>query len=548
MRAVWTGAITFGLVNVPVKAYSAVEDHDVSFHQVHDADGGRIRYERRCEVCGKKVEYENIDKAYDDGDDTVIITEEDLETLPEADNEEIEVVQFVPSEQVDPIMLERSYYLEPEGKSPKSYLLLRQTLEATDRTAIVRFALRQKTRLGALRVDGKVLVLQGLLWADEVREVDFPNTKSRAKISDQELELSAALVDQYASDFTPEKFEDEYQVQLRKLIDAKFESGDTIDTEATFGEVADADGGDGDGDSDEGEDAEVIDLMEALKASLGKRRGGGSGDSAKKKDSGSGKSCADKEDTGGTDDKKSDKSGDGKKTAKKSASKSKKKSSGSKSAGPKSSDKKSSGSKSSAKKSPTKKSSGKKSGKSGGKSAKSSGSGKKSGEKSACAAPGGASGDAPADGAETEPRVPVVPPAPAHLRRILAVLPVAAGAVGNPQGRGARIEGRRLGGLLFRQARGDGHETGVSRQHRRRLQHPVDALGQGHRLAAAVGEFRQRFGRRPVAHVIAPGGIWQRVDGGVRHLHARPREGSDIGHVLDDETPRPGIVGAGGTR
>lgn len=385
MRAVWTGAITFGLVNVPVKAYSAVEDHDVSFHQVHDADGGRIRYERRCEVCGKKVEYENIDKAYDDGDDTVIITEEDLETLPEADNEEIEVVQFVPSEQVDPIMLERSYYLEPEGKSPKSYLLLRQTLEATDRTAIVRFALRQKTRLGALRVDGKVLVLQGLLWADEVREVDFPNTKSRAKISDQELELSAALVDQYASDFTPEKFEDEYQVQLRKLIDAKFESGDTIDTEATFGEVADADGGDGD--SDEGEDAEVIDLMEALKASLGKRRGGGSGDSAKKKDSGSGKSGDDKDDTGGTDDKKSGKSGGGKKTAKKSAkksaSKSKKKSSGSKSAGPKSSDKKSSGSKSSAKKSPTKKSSGKKSGKSGGKSAKSSGSGKKSGKKSA---------------------------------------------------------------------------------------------------------------------------------------------------------------------
>ena len=388
MRAVWTGAITFGLVNVPVKAYSAVEDHDVSFHQVHDADGGRIRYERRCEVCGKKVEYENIDKAYDDGDDTVIITEEDLETLPEADNEEIEVVQFVPSEQVDPIMLERSYYLEPEGKSPKSYLLLRQTLEATDRTAIVRFALRQKTRLGALRVDGKVLVLQGLLWADEVREVDFPNTKSRAKISDQELELSAALVDQYASDFTPEKFEDEYQVQLRKLIDAKFESGDTIDTEATFGEVADADGGDGD--SDEGEDAEVIDLMEALKASLGKRRGGGSGDSAKKKDSGSGKTgdgTGGTGDTGGTDDKKSGKSGGGKKTAKKSAkksaSKSKKKSSGSKSAGPKSSDKKSSGSKSSAKKSPTKKSSGKKSGKSGGKSAKSSGSGKKSGKKSA---------------------------------------------------------------------------------------------------------------------------------------------------------------------
>ena len=277
MRAVWTGAITFGLVNVPVKAYGAVEDHDVSFHQVHDKDGGRIRYERRCEVCGEKVEYKDIDKAYESGDDTVIITDEDFDSLPEADNNEIEVVQFVPSDQVDPIMLERSYFLEPEGKSPKSYLLLRQTLEATDRTAIVTFALRQKTRLGALHVRGKVLVLQGLLWADEVREVDFKGTKSRAKISEKELELSAALVEQFASDFTPQEFEDEYQVELRKLIDAKLEAGDTLDTEATFGETP----------SDEdGDDADVVDLMAALKASLGRKRGSTTKKSAKKKPAG----------------------------------------------------------------------------------------------------------------------------------------------------------------------------------------------------------------------------------------------------------------------
>ncbi|AZN30497.1 Ku protein [Flaviflexus salsibiostraticola] len=263
MRAVWTGAITFGLVNVPVKAYSAVEDHDIRFHQVHNADGGRIRYERKCEVCGKKVEYKDIDKAYQEGEDTVVITEEDLKSLPSAENREIEVVQFVPGDQVDPIMFERSYYLEPEGKSPKSYLLLRQTLEDTDRIAIVQFALRQKTRLGALRVRGKVLILHGLLWADEVREMDFPNAKSRAKISDQELKLSAALVDQFASDFTPKDFEDEYQIELRKLIDAKLKEGDTLDTAATFGER-----------EEHAEDeADVIDLMEALKASLDKKRG-----------------------------------------------------------------------------------------------------------------------------------------------------------------------------------------------------------------------------------------------------------------------------------
>lgn len=294
MRAVWTGAITFGLVNVPVKAYSAVEDHDIRFHQVHDADGGRIRYERKCEVCGKKVEYKDIDKAYEEDGDTVIITDEDLKSLPEAANKEIEVVQFVPSDQVDPIMFERSYYLEPEGKSPKSYLLLRQTLEDTDRTAIVTFALRQKTRLGALRIRGKVLVLHGLLWADEVREMDFQGTKSRAKIKDQELKLSAALVEQYASDFTPEEFEDEYQIELRKLIDAKLKEGDTLDTEATFGEI-----------EEEGDEAEVIDLMEALKASLDKKRGGKSG--AKGAGKSSGKSRSKSKSTGSK--KKSSKAG-----------------------------------------------------------------------------------------------------------------------------------------------------------------------------------------------------------------------------------------------
>jgi DNA end-binding protein Ku len=268
MRAIWSGSITFGLVNVPVKAYSATTDHDVSFHQVHEADGGRIRYQRRCEVCGKKVEYEDIDKAYDDGEQTVVINEEDFESLPEATNDEIEVVQFVPSDQVDPLWLEKSYFLEPQGKSPKSYLLLREALESTDRTAIVTFALRQKTRLGVLRVQDDVLVLQSMHWADEIREVDFPATRSRAKISPKEKKLAKALVDQFASDFTPEEFEDTYQVELRKLIDAKLEQGDSLDTEATFGVSPDEE-------AEAGDDAEVIDLMEALKASLDRKRGRG---------------------------------------------------------------------------------------------------------------------------------------------------------------------------------------------------------------------------------------------------------------------------------
>ena len=121
MRAIWKGAISFGLVNVPIRLYSATEDHDVDLHQVHDEDGGRIRYERRCEKCGKVVEYAHIDKAFAEGSTTVVLTEEDLKSLPEERSREIEVVEFVPSEQIDPIMFDRSYFLEPEKVAVKAY-------------------------------------------------------------------------------------------------------------------------------------------------------------------------------------------------------------------------------------------------------------------------------------------------------------------------------------------------------------------------------------------------------------------------------------------
>lgn len=258
MRAIWKGAVTFGLVNVPVKLYSATEDHDVPLHQVHDADGGRIRYKRVCEVDGEVVPYEHIDRAYDDGERTVVLTKKDLADLPAERDREISVVEFVPSDQIDPIMLDRTYYLEPDSKSTKAYVLLRRTLEETDRTAVVKFALRQRTRLAALRVRDEVLVLQTLLWADEVREAAFPSLDEPARISAKELEMSAQLVSSFEADFTPEDYEDEYQVQLRKLVDAKLEAGETVDTAATFGETAE----------DEGEDAEVVDLMEALKRSV----------------------------------------------------------------------------------------------------------------------------------------------------------------------------------------------------------------------------------------------------------------------------------------
>jgi len=264
MRAIWKGAIAFGLVNVPVKVYSATEDHDISLHQVHNADGGRIRYQRRCEVCSKVVDYADIEKAYEDDGRTVILTRDELKAIPAENSHEIEVVQFVPSEQLDPVMFEKSYYLEPDSKSPKAYMLLRRALEDTDRVAIVQFALRDKTRLGALRIRDDVLMLQALLWADEVREAEFPSLDTSIRISAQEREMSAALVESMASDFEPEQFTDDYQAQLRQLIEAKLEKGDALDTEETFGAEA-----------GEGGTGEVIDLMEALKRSLDRKRGAG---------------------------------------------------------------------------------------------------------------------------------------------------------------------------------------------------------------------------------------------------------------------------------
>src|ERR1700712_4463220 len=239
MRSIWKGAITFGLVNVPVKVYSATEDHDVALHQVHDKDGGRIRYKRTCELDGEVVEYANIAKAYDDGDKTVILTEEDIASLPAEKSREIDVVEFVPSDQVDSIRFEKSYYLEPDSKSMKAYTLLRRTLEETDRTAIVQFALRQKTRLGALRVHGDVLMLQTLLWDDEVREAKFPVLDEKVRISPAELKMSEQLVESFATDFSPEKFSDDYQDELRELIEAKLKKGDAVTTEETFGAARD---------------------------------------------------------------------------------------------------------------------------------------------------------------------------------------------------------------------------------------------------------------------------------------------------------------------
>lgn len=268
MRSIWKGSIAFGLVNVPVKVYSATQDHDVKFHQVHAKDNGRIRYKRVCEIDGEEVEYRDIARAYESDDgQTVIITDEDIATLPEERSREIEVLEFVPASDIDPMMYDRSYFLEPEGKSSKSYVLLTKTLKETDRVAIVNFALRNKTRLAALRVQDfskrDVMVIQTLLWPDEIRDPDFPVLDKEVDIKPAELKMATQVVDSMTDDFNPDRYHDDYQQQLHELIQAKLEGGEAFTTEDQPQEL------------DETED--VSDLLAKLEASVRARREGGSG-------------------------------------------------------------------------------------------------------------------------------------------------------------------------------------------------------------------------------------------------------------------------------
>lgn len=263
MRSIWRGSIAFGLVNVPVKVYSATEDHDLQFHQVHAKDNGRIKYQRVCGECGEVVEYRDIAKAYEaDSGQTVVITDADIATLPEERSHEIEVLEFVPAAEIDPLMYDRSYFLEPDGKSSKSYVLLAKALAATDRVAIVHFALRNKTRLAALRIKrfGKrdVMVVHTLLWPDEIRDPAFPSLGEDVEVRAPELKMAGQVVESMAGDFNPEQYTDTYQEQLQVLVESKLAGGQAFATVEAPARLDDTD--------------DVSDLLAKLEASVRRRR------------------------------------------------------------------------------------------------------------------------------------------------------------------------------------------------------------------------------------------------------------------------------------
>ncbi len=257
MRAIWKGAVSFGLVNVPVRLFSATQEHDIRFHQVHREDGGRIRMKRTCSIDGEEVPYDQIAKGYESPDGRlVVLDDEDFASLPLRTGREIEVVEFVPVEQVDPIMYGRTYYLEPESRAAKPYVLLREALEATQRLAVVKVAMRQRESLAVLRVRDRVIVLQTLLWPDEVRAPEFDILDQDVDLRPQELTMAQSLVESLAADFDPDAFEDEYAKALSELVDAKLEGAPPIPT----AEV------------EAGASTEVVDLLTALQRSVERAR------------------------------------------------------------------------------------------------------------------------------------------------------------------------------------------------------------------------------------------------------------------------------------
>ncbi len=241
MRAIWKGAVSFGLVSVPVKLYAATESHDVTFRQVHVSDGGRIRYQRVCSLDGEEVPYSEIAKGYETEDgEMVVLDEDDLASLPSTSSREIAVEKFVPSEQIDPMLFEKTYFLEPDKTGAKAYALLRQALLEADRMAVVTVALRQRTTMAVLRVREDVIVLHTMMWPDEIRTPDF--AVEPGEVKDSETRMATMLVETLAGDFDASELQDDYAGAVEALVRAKIEGGEvrrTATSTKSSGEVVD---------------------------------------------------------------------------------------------------------------------------------------------------------------------------------------------------------------------------------------------------------------------------------------------------------------------
>jgi DNA end-binding protein Ku len=249
-RAMWKGAIAFGLVTIPVSVYPATEEMTLRFNPLHDDDGGRIRMKRVCSIDGEEVGYEHIVKGYEyEKDRYVILTDEDFEAIPVESSRAIDIQQFVELEEIDPMQYKKSYYLVPEETGAKAYALLREALNRSGKVGIAKVSFRDKEHLAALRFRDEAFVLETMYWPDEIREADFGGVDVSAKIRPNELEMAQTLIDNLTADWDPAEFKDEYREAMLRIVEAKI-NGEEI-------EIVEA-----------APTAKVVDLMEALKASV----------------------------------------------------------------------------------------------------------------------------------------------------------------------------------------------------------------------------------------------------------------------------------------
>ena len=249
-RAMWKGAISFGLVTIPVAVYPATEEKTLRFNQLHDEDGGRVRMKRVCSIDGEEVTYDHIVKGYEyEKDKYVVLTDDDFDKVPVESSRAIDIVQFVDLDEIDPTMYKKSYYLIPEETGAKAYALLREAMSEDGRVGIAKVSFRDKEHLAALRFKDESFVLETMYWPDEIREADFSGVNVDQKVRGQELEMARTLIENLTAEWNPEEFRDEYREGLLEIVEAKIEGKEieVVEAEPT---------------------AKVVDLMEALKASV----------------------------------------------------------------------------------------------------------------------------------------------------------------------------------------------------------------------------------------------------------------------------------------
>ena len=251
-RTMWKGAISFGLVSIPVRVFPATEEKTLRFNQLHDKDMGRIKYQRTCAIDGEEVSFEHIVKGYEyEKDKYVIMSDEDFDAVPLVSSRAIEILQFVDLEDIDPIYYKKTYYLVPEEMGVKAYTLLREALEETGRVGVAKVSFRDKEHLATLRFRDNVFMLETMFWPDEIRATESEELEKAEKLKPrpQELQMARSLIENLSGEFDPSAFRDEYRQALLEIVEKKV-AGEEIEV------------------IPEAEPTKVVDLMEALKASV----------------------------------------------------------------------------------------------------------------------------------------------------------------------------------------------------------------------------------------------------------------------------------------